>query len=64
MHTPHHHIYMRKTAHKHYEPYPATKKFKRLLDTGIYIVGVVGPLLTLPQLKMIWIDHNIQGIAL
>lgn len=39
------------------------EKTKKILDRMIYFVGMIGPVMTLPQLKTIWIDHNASGVS-
>ena len=34
-----------------------------MLDVIIYAVGIIGPLLTLPQLVEIYIVHNAAGVS-
>ncbi len=50
-------------AHTRTEPYPARSRALRLLDHVIYVVGVVGPLLTLPQLVEIFWFHTASGVS-
>jgi len=37
------------------EPYPHPNKWKRLMDKLIYFAGVLGPIMTIPQLSKIWV---------
>ena len=54
----HHHIHNRR------EPYPARSWSLRLLDRTIYVAGVVGPLMTIPQLIKIYAFHDAAGVSL
>src|SRR5581483_6482127 len=46
------------------EPYPSKRFLMRMLDIMVYVVGVVGPLATLPQLIEIYSTHNASGVSL
>ncbi len=39
-------------------------KWKRIFDKLIYVVGVIGPLMTLPQVFKIWINHQVSGVSI
>ncbi len=41
-----------------------SNKFKKFLDKLIYVVGVVGPLTTLPQMLKIFIEKSAAGVSL
>ena len=58
-----HHFHRRKRIYLHHEPYPHPNKWKRLMDNLIYFVGIVGPVMTIPQVTKIWIDKNSQGVS-
>lgn len=34
------------------------------LDKFIYIVGALGPIMTLPQAMQVWTTHEVQGLSL
>ena len=59
-----HHFHRRKRIYLKHEPYPHPHKWKRLLDEVIYVVGICGPLLTIPQLFTVWVKHNASGLSL
>lgn len=59
-----HHLHKRKRVSKKQEPYPANSKWKRFLDKLVYVVGVLGPILTIPQIIKIWIYETAAGISL
>jgi uncharacterized protein with PQ loop repeat len=59
-----HHLHLRKRIHSNLEKYPHPNKFKKYLDKIIYLVGVLGPILTIPQLTEIWISKNASGVSL
>ncbi|MBW2978357.1 hypothetical protein KY331_05930 [Candidatus Woesearchaeota archaeon] len=58
-----HHFHVRKRIHKKHEKYPHPDKFKRFMDKAIYAGGVIGPIMTIPQLTKIWIDKNASGVS-
>ena len=60
MPTPHHHIHQRKLNNS----YPATTTFKKILDKWIYVVGIFGPMMTIPQIKTVRIDGITDGVSL
>jgi uncharacterized protein with PQ loop repeat len=58
-----HHFHKRKRISKKLEPYPHPNKWVRFLDKLIYIIGIFGPLMTIPQVTKIWIERNPIGIS-
>jgi uncharacterized protein with PQ loop repeat len=58
-----HHFQRRKRGHKALEPYPSPNKFKRFMDKAIYVVGVAGPVFTIPQVTKIWVEKNASGVS-
>jgi len=59
-----HHVHKRKRIHQKHEPYPHPEKWKRLMDRLIYIVGILGPVMSVPQLLDIWIGRSTAGVSL
>jgi len=59
-----HHIHLRKRFANNFEQYPHPNKIKRLVDRLIYVAGVLGPLISLPQIIEIWYRHNAAGISI
>ncbi len=59
-----HHFHKRKRIHVKHEPYPHPNKWKRFLDKTIYVVGVAGPIMTIPQVIKIWVHQNAAGVSL
>jgi uncharacterized protein with PQ loop repeat len=55
-----HHYHTRKRR----EPYPAQTLYMRLLDGVIYVVGILGPLATIPQVLKIYVAHDAAGVSL
>lgn len=58
-----HHYHLRKRVYKIGEQLPNPDKWKRFLDSVIYIVGVLGPIMTLPQVFKIWVWHQAGGLS-
>ena len=59
-----HHFHRRKKLHKLNELYPTKDPLKRFMDKAIYVVGVFGPLMTIPQVIKIWGDKTAAGVSL
>lgn len=59
-----HHLHKRKRIHEKHEKYPHPNKWKRFLDKLVYVVGVLGPLWTIPQLMKIFVNKNASGLSL
>ena len=59
-----HHFHVRKRVFQKKEPFPHTNKWKRVMDKAVYVAGVLGPLMTIPQVSKIWIDKNATGVSL
>lgn len=49
--------------HRRAEPYPAQRLWLRVLDKTVLVVGTVGPLMTLPQILLIYTTHNATGVS-
>lgn len=59
-----HHLHKRKRIHLKEEKYPHSNKWIRFFDVVIYVVAVLGPLITLPQVLKIWEEQNASGVSL
>ena len=59
-----HHVHKRKRIHLYHEKYPPPQPLKRFMDKAVYGVGILGPLLTIPQITKIWIEQNASGVSL
>lgn len=57
-----HHLHIRERFHKELQSYPHPKKLLRVIDECVYIVGIFGQVMTIPQIYTIWIDHNAGGV--
>lgn len=60
-HSPHH-LHTRKRIHAKKEKYPHPKWAIRVLDVMVYVMGVVGPIMTAPQAWRVWVDQNVNGL--
>ena len=58
-----HHLHLRKRVYSLAEPYPAKTSFKRILDKVVYLVGIVGPIMTIPQIWVIFVGRDATGVA-
>ena len=58
-----HHFHTRKRIHQDHEPYPHPHKWKKLMDKAIYVVGIFGPIMTIPQIYKIWFQQNASGVS-
>ncbi|MBT5022229.1 hypothetical protein HOK51_01350 [Candidatus Woesearchaeota archaeon] len=58
-----HHIHRRKRLHVNHEKYPHPNKLKNFMDKAVYATGIIGPIMTFPQLVKIWIHQNASGIS-
>ena len=58
-----HHFHTRKRIHQKHEQYPHPNKWKRLMDRLIYLIGIVGPIMTIPQVAEVWLNKNASGIS-
>ena len=59
-----HHQNIRKRIHQKFEKYPHPNKWKNFLDRAIFFIGVLGPIITMPQLVKIWILEDASGLSL
>ena len=59
-----HHLHKRKRIHEGHEVYPSREKWKRFLDKLVYVVGIFGPLLTIPQILKIWVNQSAGGVSI
>src|SRR4051812_16572366 len=57
------HLMMRRRGHKKLEPIPASTFWMRLLDSVVLVAGVIGPLMTIPQILMIYSAHTASGVS-
>ena len=62
----HHHPFVRRrlsaTRHER-EPYPSERFWFRVLDSIVYVAGVLGPIFTLPQVLQIYSTHQADGVS-
>lgn len=67
VHIQHPHYHLKNRVHRHhhcdhpdYEP----SRMEKILDKLIYVVGIFGPVMTLPQVYTIWISQNASGVSM
>lgn len=58
-----HHIDKRKRGGKTLEPYPSPNRWIRLLDKAAIAAGIMGPVMTIPQIWQIFYFHNATGVS-
>ena len=54
-----HHFHIRKRL----EPYPSKRTLIRALDVVVYVVGILGPLATIPQVIKIYAAQDATGVS-
>lgn len=59
-----HHLHKRKRIYKKKEPYPSPKFYKRLLDKVVFVAAIVSPIMTIPQLLVIWTKKDASSLSL
>jgi uncharacterized protein with PQ loop repeat len=57
------HFYLRKRTQRALEPYPASKLYLRILDASVYVAGVVGPIVAIPQVMLIYGGKDATGVS-
>src|SRR3989344_4098122 len=57
----HRHLHARKRMSKSLEPYPARTPWKRMLDRAVLGVGILGPIMSVPQIALIYIGRDAAG---
>lgn len=59
-----HHLTKRVNKKSKNEDHQSNISWRHFLDRCAYLVGLIGPIMTLPQVKIIWIDHKVEGVSL
>ncbi|OGG61340.1 hypothetical protein A3C21_03970 [Candidatus Kaiserbacteria bacterium RIFCSPHIGHO2_02_FULL_59_21] len=59
----HRHLHARKRMSKSLEPYPARTPWKRMLDRAVLGVGILGPIMSIPQIALIYISRDAAGVS-
>jgi uncharacterized protein with PQ loop repeat len=62
--TGHHQLHKRKRVYKKLEQYPHTDKWKRILDKSMFVIGLIGPFMMIPQILKVHIEKNASSIAI
>ena len=58
-----HHLLSRKRLHKNLEIYPHKSEVKNFIDKLALFMGIVGPLMTIPQVWKIYYYQNASGVS-
>jgi uncharacterized protein with PQ loop repeat len=58
-----HHYHLRKRKFEKLESYPHPELSRRIMDHLIYVVGVLGPIFTIPQVLTIYLHHDAAGVS-
>jgi len=45
------------------EPYPARTFGRRFLDVTVYAAGILGPVMSLPQVILVYVGQDVAGIS-
>lgn len=59
-----HHLHMRRFGYEGLPPYPNQKRLIRIVDRVVFLVGVVGPFFSLPQVFKIWESGETMGLSI
>ena len=57
------HIHKRRRGDKELEPYPSPNIWIKLLDKTAIMAGIIGPIMTLPQIWQIYHFQNAVGVS-
>ncbi|MBI5003974.1 hypothetical protein HZC00_02685 [Candidatus Kaiserbacteria bacterium] len=58
-----HHINRRKRASKALDPYPSPHPWIRFLDITAIAAGIIGPIMTIPQIWEIYYFHSAGSVS-
>ncbi len=59
-----HHYSIRKRIHQKHEPFPHPNKKKRIIDKLIYPIGILGPIMSIPQLIEVFMYKKVSGLSI
>jgi uncharacterized protein with PQ loop repeat len=57
------HISKRKRVYKKLEEYPSKKFWIRFLDKMLIMIAIIAPLMGIPQLWNVFINHDVAGLS-
>ena len=57
------HLHLRKRMAGNIEPYPARTFGRRFLDVTVYAAGILGPVMSLPQVILVYVGQDVAGIS-
>lgn len=58
-----HHVHRRKRGARNLEPFPSARMSVQLLDHIAIAAGIIGPIMTLPQVYQIFALQNAAGVS-
>ena len=58
-----HHASVRKRIYQNLEGFPSKNPLRHFLDRAIFVVGFLGPIMTIPQLVNVWVYHQTAGVS-
>jgi hypothetical protein len=58
-----HHISKRKRVFKKLEEYPSKRFWIRFLDRILIIIAIIGPIMGIPQLWNVFVNHEVVGLS-
>lgn len=58
-----HHLSLRKRGARGLEPFPARSAWLRFLDRTVLVIGVIGPLMSIPQILKIYLLQDATGVS-
>jgi len=59
-----HHQHLRKRVYVNMEEYPHSDKLKNFVDKLVMLAGIVGVLMTFPQIWLIYVGKTAAGLSL
>jgi len=58
-----HHVHLRKRLSRGLEPFPSRNRWKRFLDNVVIAVGILAPLMAVPQLLKIYALQDATSVS-
>ena len=58
-----HHRHLRTRIYKHLQQYPHPNALIRALDRLVFVAGLIGPIMTLPQIYTIYVLGDVTGVS-
>lgn len=57
------HSHIQKRTNQKHEPYPKYPKLNNFINRIIYPIGIIGPLMTIPQFVKIWVHQDASSVS-